>query len=287
MPDSTATVLESQPDWLTVGTHNHDRTEKLRAHADRWVQQEVAEGARVKPFMLLGYLGWKAGRVRWAEREDWGLLQLSGDLAREHWDTATALAHRVSRIDLAVTVRTSDPDPDLGPRHLMEATAYRLAHPTAAKPSYHGDSDGGYTMYLGARASDWYLRIYNKDAEQREANIGSTLGDYLNAWRYELEVKGNAAKITAAAYLDAADRTTWVGNTVHAYCRGHGLAPAFAPDQYTERPKGLRRRSDRETRLAWLRSTVAPSVRWLSEQGFRGETLLALGIEDTPNTNGQ
>lgn len=276
--ESTSLVLESQPDWLTLGTHNHDRTEKLRYHADRWVQQELADGAKVRPFRLLGYTGWQAGRVRWGEREDWGLLQLSGDLARAHWDTAVPIAHRVSRVDLAVTVRPAVPDDSLGLRHLDQANAFRLEHPTAARPSFYGNSDGGFTLYIGDRASDWFLRVYNKGAEEREANVGSSLARYADTWRYELEVKGNAAQVTAAACSDAADRSAWVGNTVHAYCRGHGLSPAFTPDQYVACPSGFRRRSDRDTRLRWLRSTVAPTVRWLSESGYRADLLDALGL---------
>ena len=54
------------------------------------------------------------------------------------------------------------------------------------------DNRGGYTMYIGSRESEKFARLYNKAAEQ------GVDGDW---WRFEVELKGDAAKMAARLIL--------------------------------------------------------------------------------------
>jgi DNA relaxase NicK len=274
MQNST-TVLESQLDWLTASFHTRDSADRARADADRWARSEVADGAQVKPFRLGGYEGWQAGRVRLGTRLDGALLQLSGDFAERHIADVAPRATNISRVDIAVTVRLEPAREDLARDHYDEAREHRKLRPSSARPELHQDADGGSTLYLGDRASNWFLRVYNKHAECLENRDFEGAAHYEGCWRYELEVKGPDALRQAQLYPGILDRPGYCQAYVHQWAENHGVPPVFpyTGDQKIE--PGFRRRSDRETRLLWLAQSVKPAVQWLRDSTDR-ETLVDL-----------
>jgi DNA relaxase NicK len=279
MSECTATVIESQLDWLTLAVHNHQKTDQLRDHAQRWAEREVKNGERVAPWRLNGYIGWRAGRVRYGERENAGLVQLSGDLAAARFDTLWPLRDNVSRLDVAVTVRADPPQPDHGRQAYLAAVAFREAHPRAARPSQHADADGGWTTYIGDRSSDYFLRVYDKEAEQRGDHDDAGAERYRACWRYELECKGFSAASVGLSLARAADRPAFCQSLLHQYACAHGIEPIFADDGQRVLSPGFRRRSDRDTRLAWLHRSVKPAIEYLLQTGTREEVMQALGLQ--------
>ncbi len=113
-------------------------------------------------------------------------------------------------------------------------------------------NDGGYTLYIGARSSEKYIRIYNKAAE-------SGLSDVI--WsRFEIETKGKTARALAtslfnrASFCDVFD-TVATAMVRPVQCRSYeqffsDRNPAFAL------PK-IERKADRE---AWIETQVLPAV---------------------------
>jgi len=271
-------VIECQLDWLTGAVHTGHGTARLVRWARKLAEAEETRESRIVPFRLCGYEGWHCGRISIGTRQAAGLLQLSGDLARLHFDTLMGWLDNVSRLDLAVTVRLHPADRGPGWRHYNEALNWYQSHPKAARPSYHGDGDGGMTAYLGHRESDRYLRIYDKemesggDALQRE--------HYAGCWRYELETKGQTASAVAAeVYARGPDeRVSLIRSIVHTYCANHGIQPAFPAMGPASLVPGFRRRSDRQSRLTWLEKTVRPVVEWLGQTGDGEQALRALGL---------
>jgi hypothetical protein len=283
--ESTPVVFESQLDWLTCSVASAAKSETLALTAHRLTAEEVLAGARVTPFRLNGYLGWQAGRVRFGEREDRALIQLSGDLAEQHFRNLYGRADHITRLDLAVTVRLPRHSSQLGQDHYWQACDHHLLHPTSALPASHQDGNGGYTCYVGDRSSDYFLRIYDKQAESiAQADLPS-MERYQNAWRYELEVKGVSAPGVAERMFDSPHPSGTVRGLVHNYCVSHGITPIWNLETPEVPLPGFRRRSDRETRLAWLERSVKPALRWLFEQGDRTEVLERLGLNDIPGGN--
>lgn len=225
--ESTTTVIESQPDWLTVGTQGAERTDALRRAAESWIREEQDAGGRVRPFRLLGNSGYQCGRVRFGQREEHGLLQLSGDLARERWDHALALADRVSRLDLAVTVHLESGPSVYPASHYAEALAFRERFPRAVLPKLVQDGDGGSTLYLGKRESNFMLRVYNKEAEQRAQHDQAGAEHYAGCLRYELEIKGDDASRWAEEVSLSTDRANLIQGLIWQWCTGHGLILPF------------------------------------------------------------
>lgn len=271
-------VIESQLDWLTAGWNEGPAADRAEAWALAQQAAEARAGGRPIPFALMGYQGTTVGRVRFGRRSDAALLQLSGDLAERHADDVLGSAERISRVDLAVTVRLAHPDGFLGEETYAQACNWRDLHPTSAIPSLVQDDDGGSTAYVGRRSSDRYLRVYNKEAECRARDDKKEAAHYLRCWRYELEVKGSPAFGSVRLACAAADRSTFLQSQLYAYCVEHGITPAFIPTHDAPLVPGFRRRSDAETRMAWLRRAVNPAILNLLEVKDRADILEALGL---------
>jgi hypothetical protein len=221
-----------------------------------------------------------AGRVRFGRRQDGALVQLSGDFAERYIAQLGPRATNVSRVDMAVTVRPYPRRPDLARDHFDEALEFRQGRPSSARPSLTQDGDGGSTLYLGDRASNWFLRVYNKEAECIEARDLEGAGHYAGCWRYELEIKGPDALRQAQLYPAIDDRPGYVQAYVHQWAENHGVAPLFPYDGDQKLEPGFRRRSDRETRLRWLAESVRPAVDWLRESTDRDALIDLLGLSD-------
>jgi len=109
------------------------------------------------------------------------------------------------------------------------------------------NNDGGYTLYVGSRESEKYIRIYNKAAEQ---HLPGKLW-----WRFEIETKGQVAR---AASVSLASTHNWAGvfDTIAramlnpANCEAY--EQFFSKDTIPIGIPKLERQTDRE--------------RWISEQ---------------------
>ena len=276
---SSTIVLESQLDWLTASVNSHEKAVQLNWDVTRWGQAEARDGEAKHAFSIGPYVGWRIGRVRFGLRANAAIVQLSGDLARQHFDSMWKIHDSLTRLDIATTVRLESYDAEVARWSYSAAIEHRKAHPTSALPSLVQDSDGGSTLYVGGRASDRYLRIYNKEREQRAVRDLEGAGRYVRCWRYELELKGPAAHAVGQALAAQPDRAGWIQSYIHHHCIEHGIQPMFDPSTVRAIATGFRRRSDRDSRLAWLQKSVAPTITWLLESTPRDELLHKLGLD--------
>lgn len=119
-------------------------------------------------------------------REDMGLnLIMTGQvLAKMSWESAIdrvlSRGGRFTRLDLSIDVKDAEFDID----SLYNDYAAGLCETRATRAS-RVSSNSGVTMYVGARTSEKFLRVYDKGGEQ-----GGPQGVH---WRIELEAKGKAA----------------------------------------------------------------------------------------------
>lgn len=273
--DSTAHILESQPDWLTVVAHGEASSRSLLRVADQLAAEELVDGNKVRPFHSEGYVGWQIARVRAGTCSRGTLVQLSGDLARSAFDRVYPVAEQVNRLDLAVTYVVPTNDEDLAYQHSIEYSGWTPTGRRKAKHEYRRYANGGGSLIVGTRTSQLYLRIYDKQRESGEPR-------YAGAWRYELESKGPAGERLALACSRSPDRATFCQGVLHDYLSDHGIKPPW--DSATQRllSPGFRRRSDARSRLSWFRRSVGPSVAWMRQVGRGDDALEALGLERRP-----
>lgn len=282
MTDHRGSVIESQVDWITCSAHGEDPARALLDLGQQLAKEEKARGGHTSRWRCMGYEGTHVGRVEYGSRDKAStILRLSGQLAGEEWTDALSVADQVTRLDIAVTWRADPPDPMLGRNAYTLAEMFHSAHPRFSLPSFHGDAVGGYTMYLGKRASDYYLRLYNKEAESIAADDKESAERYRACWRYELEVKGHMAKALADTLADQDDQPLWVQQYIYQWCRAHGVEPAFGEFGPRRLLPGFRRRSDDDSKLQHLRKNVRPTVDRLRQNGREHDLRDALGFDAT------
>lgn len=263
------TIIESQPDWLTVTHTGEAGLPSFRAWAHRCIGWEEAANNRQRVFSAFGYEGVACGRVRWGARLDSDMVQLSGDVAAKELNRAMDLATNVSRLDLQVTVRLDQNDGLLEQSHY-----YHFLHAPKREGRQQSarlvqSSDGGATFYLGSRNSDVMLRVYNKAVESGKER-------YRDCHRYELEIKGDRAIVTATALASTTDVGAFCQESVYDWTDARGVRPAFDVDQPRRLLQGMKRRSDEDTKLDWLERSVRPTVAWLCEVGNQAKVVRAL-----------
>lgn len=279
MPDSSGVVIESQPDYLRVSAHGADAAQNMLDLAMGVLEEERQRGNKVKPWRLLGYEGAHCGRVSYGQRdENSTILDLSGDGAKQYLAPALSLADAVTRLDLAVTWCSTPPDPYLGPNAHTLACQWWERDRRRAKPSTTNDAAGGYTFYLGARTSENFLRVYNKEAESIASQDKASAERYAGCWRYELEVKGPLAQNLAQTVDDQQDQASYIQNYLYTFCDQHGIPPAFPQLGKQALLPGFRRRSDDDVSIRHLGRNVRPTLSRLIEHGREKDALAALGL---------
>jgi len=279
MADSTGRLFESQVDWLTASAHGTESRLRLLDYARALAEREKKAGNKVRRWRLMGYEGTHVGACEYGEREGMSsMVRLIGNLADEQLSTALSVADAVTRVDIACTWRCEPPDPLLGRNEYALAEMHHQLKPLSARPSFVGDADGGYTCYVGHRASDYFLRIYNKGAEAVAKDDKEDIERYRAAWRFELETKGTVAPALAAMVDSREDRAAFVKDYISSWVAAHGMVTPWTDATPTQIIPGFRRRADRDSKLRHLARNVKPTVAWLLEQGELERTLDALGL---------
>lgn len=266
-----AAIRMASIDWLTATTKTAVGRDEYRRIAAVIAANEATQGNPAKVWGWQGYSGIQAGGLTHGERQDGAILRLSGPLAANHWRDAVRWSANVSRLDLQVTTHHKPFPSHLGTEGYA---AILLSTPPGSKPPNANltvSTDGGETLYLGRRASEKYARLYNKEAESKEAQ-------YRHCWRYEIELKGKAANLAASKLLPIPDERPHVATYVWRHFSDRDVAPTFAPLLAGGLLSVPRSRSTDERALIWLATQVRAVVNRLTIAGRRPELLAALGL---------
>jgi Replication initiation factor len=237
----------------------------------------AADGGSIdfEPWAWLGYYGERCASVAYGSGTQGHILQVSG------WQAEDAVRYQVPwdgipRLDVQVTVWLSEDRPglaeDIAQRSENERGSRNGGRWKVRLQKGYGDGD---TCYIGTRGGDSYIRIYDKWRERGGDD------DYRHAWRFEVELGGDAAKAvwpdTGAA---APGHQYWYG-IVRSWCRRRGIyLPVPEIGAKVSSPIYKKASTTTDTRLAWLRNQVAPSLEKLLAAGVSRETVMeALGLE--------
>jgi hypothetical protein len=280
-------VIEAQVDWLTVTGRDSADNSALGTLGTTLVHEEATNGNRVTEWRWMGYLGWHAGRASVGTGPQGSVLRLSGDLADQAFGEATAACDHVSRLDIAATVRLDGQDWRYEARRWAEYQAWLKEHEGDYAGRYMEDTRGGATAYIGSRTSEVLMRIYNKEGECKKSGDRAELERYQNCHRYELELKNGRACSTAATLSSVENREAAILGWLSGFLSTRGVATLDLTPEKIDLVPGFRRRSDTDSKLGWLASQVAPTMRWLVDHGQTEHVIKALGLDqmaDTPSS---
>lgn len=222
-----------------------------------------------------GYYGSRGPGCAYGAGVQGALLQASG------W-TASLVARQdppwdnIARLDVQYTVWLDDDRPQLSASVAdISRDARDMTHGGRWKIRVQEGYGDGNTAYIGTRGGSAYIRVYDK---WRESGLDD---DYKNAWRFEAELSGAVA---ASFWPDAG--APWPGpeywaGVVCSVCAGRGLHLRRPPLVGSlGNPPRYRPATTTESRLAWLRNQVAPSLEKLVAAGVSRETILqSLGLD--------
>lgn len=272
MKDSIS-ILEAQPDYLTCTTKTLDDSARLWDVAYDSTRRQEAAGNRVRDFGAHGFKGKTCGQTSWAWRGTEFLLRASGAEAATIFPLAMPIAANVSRIDLQVTARFEEGAPHLAIRTYGKAQRFPKGRGRPVRYGCYFDNRKGETFTIGSGKSDFYARLYNKEAESGDEH-------YQDAWRWELEIKGKAAKPVAAALAGAGDRHARIADYLYDYFTKRGACPPWDTLGIPVPTPSGRGRSDADRVVDWLRLQVRPALGRLAVSGRLADGVKALGLAD-------
>jgi len=178
------------------------------------------------------------------------------------------MADQVSRLDLQLTVLDRVGDVDWARIAFVNAGDLEAVKAGILGTKLTRSTPEGATFNLGSRASERYLRLYDKTAESK--------GEYPNrCWRYEIEYKDTRANGVANSIHTARFPVEKVYDAVKAVYGAYGITiPCAPPGRYWE-DAGYRHVTDDERRLAWVATCIRPVIRRLVE-AYDAETIATL-----------
>lgn len=232
-------------------------------------------GVMRKQWSQLGYSGSAFGPVRWGFRPDGVMVQASGQAAHIICELLPWVGWHCTRIDLQVTVKDTRSTQERMLLHRNQALTGRTAA-GGGRPwrvRYIEGMGDGDSLYIGSRASQVMMRVYDKERESGRAD------EYLGCVRYEVEFKGAAARTAFAQVTDSTARRRAVLDIVAAKCAHYGIeAPLDTPTGAVYNIRGQAEVTDLEAQMCWLARSVAPVVKRLTRLGYKADVLQALGI---------
>ena len=184
---------------------------------------------------------------------------------------------RCTRIDHQVTVRLSEPNPNLamvehsfyqGFVDLKKQSGYKKPMP---KPMYI-QSPTGATLYIGRRSTDRVIRIYDKSS-----SYDAPLGTY---WRYEVELKRRLSEGEYASWWHSVEHKRHSRAVVARELETVGITiPNLSTAGYEPKRAYNLAKNSHLSSMDWLARVVTPCVQRLIQAGYANEVHAILGLE--------
>jgi len=221
--------------------------------------KQKLETEPVKPFHYHGAAGFSQGPMRYASKNDiygkttWAVLMVTGPLAHDvvRWHN---LDLKTTRLDFRVDVVMREACPDLASRLYNVCRQQGRCINSLVGSTYYPSEN---------RARTYYGRIYDKSPE-----YGEEMG---KVWRWEIEVKRQAAESITETLLDCHSPNEFIEDTVFGVFNEQWGVPIPKPGlKPTVNYVGGNVISP-EQKLDWIRRNVAKSVRELKRQGYQEE----------------
>ena len=266
---STAKCVFTGVDYLRMTANDH---KPYGAWEDILLPEFVREeraGRKTHNRWMLGYYG-RVGEHCFIGQNDAGcMIQMSGALAWHRWYDASRHSSKCTRIDLQVTWPLEE-EPGEYIREMYrqgQAAPNREGH--RASLQLTDTPEGAKLLTVGSRQSELYGRMYDKFRE-------SKMPEYKQCVRWEIEVKGHQAVDLCAWMRENKAEPFATRYMVADFYAKRGMAPFWTSMYGEEYPVPEKRSKTDETKIAWLATQIAPTLKVLKDHGRIMEAVRAM-----------
>lgn len=252
-----AKLVDAGIDYIRVTCNDELNGVRLRDHFWDTAEQDAQLGYEVQNGGAFGFVGKKSRHALWGVKKDWSMLQVSGRFAQR----ALAYAHegtQCTRLDLQVTYQVEEGKVEETIRSLYNvACDHKGEEGMPVKVKMIEERHKAQTVYIGSRASDYFVRIYDKFEESGKE-------EYRNCVRVELEIKGRASKAIWQRMCTSEDGVGHLLNHLKKIVSKRGIV---LPEHFKGKiPQMVFKREPmkEENQLAWLKRQISPTVTKLS-----------------------
>lgn len=259
-------VITAGIDWLSLSMPNTALAyQSWRYACIRALETIALGGYKIEPRRLLGYEGHSAGNCFIGENEHGSFAQFTGEKANDVFSQVYSPNCKVSRLDVQLTAKYDEMPSGIAKEAYASAIRANEDLPTGRRRKCYiiVGSDGGDTAYIGSPSSEQRGRIYNKE-------IQSELVAYTRCWRYEVVFR-NELSTSAAGQCPypLVERAEWCVSVACKWFGSRGISiSGIQPGLDVVLPLERTRPTDVERKLEWLKTQVAPTVRYLRSLGF-------------------
>jgi hypothetical protein len=269
-------VNNAAVDYLTFTTKaDNPQNKRLEKWFELMQEEAMMQGQERKALGLQGYHGWKTDHLFYGvQKHSWwyhATSEIADKVTRELLAMDTTI--KATRLDLQVTILTTDPWPDFAcfmrdivrANEAMENSGKRMTINLV-------ESDGkGDTCYIGSKDSTRRLTIYDKTAEQKHRIPG-------NQYRFEIRLRHQQAAEVWPMLKQASDLRFICMSLVSGALLNAGLP---VPWEDKTEPIGLPstfRRTNQERVTEWIVSQVAPAFKRVTDERLIEQVRVAMGF---------
>ena len=263
-------------DYLRLTRQKGDSQRQFYIPTQEAVLNAIGEGHKKRPYSIGDMQGVICGNVAYMEsKTHWG-SEFRGSLAETYYPQYINITSKCTRLDMALTVWLDTYAPNLAVEFQKYAVRYHeeMGWGETRKWPLLIHSRNGDTVYLGSRHSDRYFRFYDKYKRT---------GDdfYKNAWRFELEAKGDVSRILWQDIQQEGSARHIAEREVLARMDKNGVRlNDFPPTGEARKIPYIDTPKDVTSRLKWLQSQVKPALDELAARGYLEAALGVLGLVD-------
>jgi hypothetical protein len=261
-------------DWLSMSLPADDVSAMQWVYMGHQALEEIAdEGQELQSRRLLGFEGVSCGNCFVGANDHHIYMQFTGNYANHYFDRVYHPGAKVSRMDMQVTAKFDVMPRNVAKEAYREAKCASDALPDGRKRKVWiiVGSDGGDTTYIGSASSEQRARIYNKEVQSEDI-------EHVRSWRYEVVLK-NALSTRMAREVSgrAIERPSFIKSVICTWLSERGVGIDRLGD-YTGVTLPIERTlpTDIERKLTWLKTQVAPTIKYLCSRGYRDTLLLSL-----------
>lgn len=266
------TLVSIGCDYLTVTAPESRGMNTLHSYASDLFRTQADFGFQSKPWGMAGFKGWKCGSVEIGVRDSDVMVRLHSDSAFRNWRRCVELCSNVSRLDLQATIQVTDGPTERIDEHRAQARLHSKENYDKPIVRWTADHKGGYTLYLGARSSICFGRIYDKYQHTK-------LDHYRDCVRFEVQYHNKLASRLAMDLAAESSPIPRIGSHLTRFFRARRV-PLNLPGDNRATIRCPRNKTDDDRQLEWLQTQVRPSVLRLISRDRGEDVFRALGLID-------